>query len=74
MQLDDDEEESLVDAEDLNPSDEEDFVELENQAWDNSEMKNWSDFEKVRDMLVKITEENSIVTDVQKTTNIAHDF
>ena len=70
MQLDDDEEESLVDAEDLNPSDEEDFVELENQAWDNSEMKNWSDFEKVRDELVKITEErktNLMETDVQKT-------
>ena len=70
MQLDDEEEESLVDAEDLNPSDEEDFVELENQAWDNSEMKNWSDFEKVRDELVKITEErktNLMETDVQKT-------
>jgi len=70
VQLDDDEEESLVDAEDLNPSDEEDFVELENQAWDNSEMKNWSDFEKVRDELVKITEErktNLMETDVQKT-------
>jgi len=70
VQLDDDEEESLVDADDLNPSDEEDFVELENQAWDNSEMKNWSDFEKVRDELVKFTaecKESSTVTDVTKT-------
>ena len=57
VELDEDEEEDLVELEDQFPSDEEDFVELENPMWDNSAMRNWSDFDEVKEQLLKREEE-----------------